>query len=273
MRRTAVVAIATLLLSGLGLVTVPRADAAPNCTPDAVTGVANQLFGGPAPVATPPSCVVPVHPGALISVDGSHGGGGGSCTANFVFRGTDARLYLGTAGHCTLAESNLSGDVGEFADPAGKGAEVRDKNGRRIGEVAYAVQQEPKDFALIRLDRGIRTGRFLPHWGPVTGINTSTDSGPTVLRWVGHGLAIGDLLYARSGVALGTPDPDQVTSFGLIAPGDSGGPVVDDQGKAVGVNVAIGVSVGTDPGVQIITRLAPQLQRASAVTGVGYTLA
>ena len=273
MRRAAVVATTALLLGALGWISGPSVAAAPACQPDAVTGLATSLIGGPAPAATPYRCSVAVHPGARITVAGSHGGAGGSCTANFVLRGSNGRTYLGTAGHCTLAASNISGDVGEFHDPPGQGALVRDRDGRRIGEVAYAIQQEPYDFALIRLDPGIAYDTALPHWGPVTGINTSTASSPVVLRWVGHGVGIGEVLYARSGLAAGLSDPDQVIGVGLIAPGDSGGPVVDEQGRAVGVNVAVGVAIGTEPGVQIITRLAPQLARAAAFTGGTFALA
>ncbi len=270
--RTAIVAVAITALAATGLSTTPTAGAAPvpepSCTPDAVTGLLNGLFGGPAPVGTPYTCAVPVHPGAVLDVDGSEGGAGGGCTANFVFAGADGRHYLGTAGHCTLAESNVSGDVGEFAYPPNTGALVRDGSGREIGRIAYAIQQDPYDFALIRLRPDIDFGTALPHWGPTNGrINTVTAPGVTVLRWVGHGLVIGDLLYARTGLALGTSDPDLIFGLGLIAPRDSGSPVVDDQGRAVGVNVAIGAAVGTEGGVQIITRLAPQLARAELHLG------
>lgn len=274
--RTAIAAAAISVLAVSGLAVAPSATAAPvpepNCTPDGLTGALNGLFGGPAPVGTPYTCEVPVGPGALLDVDGSEGGAGGGCTANFVFAGNDGRYYLGTAGHCTLAESNVSGDVGEFAYGPGQGAQVRDGNGRVIGRIAYAIQEDPYDFALIRLEPGIDFGTALPHWGPTTGINTVTAPGPTVLRWVGHGLVIGDVLYARTGLALGTSNPDQIFGLGVIAPGDSGSPVVDDQGRAVGVNVAIGAAVGTEGGVQIVTRLAPQLARAESLTGVDFTL-
>ena len=269
-RSSIIAAVLATLAAAMLTVAAPAEAATANCTPDAVTSLLNGLTGGPAPIGTPYTCTIPVHPGARIDVDGSHGGGGGSCTANFVFRGSDGRDYIGTAGHCTLAESNISGDVGEFADA--DGAEVRDTDGRRIGQIAYAIQQEPYDFALIRLDTGIAFDNALPHWGVPTGINTATTASPTILHWVGHGVAIGEVLYARSGLALSMSDPDQVAGIGLIAPGDSGGPVVDSAGRAVGVNVALGVALGTEPGVQFITRLAPQLARATALTGVSYTL-
>lgn len=271
MRRTKLTIATTALavLAAIGVTAGPGADAAaPNCTPDLATGAAQTALGGPPPVGTPYSCANPVHPGARISVSGSEGGSGGSCTANFLFRGNDGRNYLGTAGHCTLALSNVGGDRGEFSYGPGQGAAVRDRTGRHIGRVAYAVQQGPKDFALIRLDPGITFDREMPHWGPVTGTNTSDSFTPIELRWVGHGVGVGSALYARSGMSLYTTNRDQLNGAGVVAPGDSGGPVVDAQGRAVGVNVAIGVG----PLPQIITRIPVQLARASAVTGISYTL-
>lgn len=275
MRRTrmSILAVALLVLTAAGFTSGPSAHAATaNCTPDALTGLLTSVVGGPAPVGTPYTCAIPVHPGARIDVAGSHGGSGGGCTANFVFRGSDGRDYIGTAGHCTLITSNIGPDVGEFAETETSGAVVKDGDGRRIGRIAYSILQDPYDFALIRLDPGITFDSALPHWGAVTGINTSTAASPAIMRWVGHGTGISEVLYARTGLALGTSDPNEVICIGLSAPGDSGGPVVDDQGRAVGVNVALVAAVGTEGGNQLITRLAPQLARATALTGVSYAI-
>lgn len=272
--RALVVGIAIAAFVAVGLASAPTAQAGANCTPDAVTAGLNSVLGGPAPVSTPYTCTKDVYPGVKLAVAGSHGGGGGGCTANFLFKGSDGGTYLGTAGHCTLAESNLDGDRGEFFDPD-MGALVQNGSGKQIGRVEYAIQQGAADIALIRLRQGVTYDTAMPHWGPVTGLNSATTDSPTELRWVGHGTGIGEVLYARSGYALGMPDADQVTALGLIAPGDSGGPVVDSQGRAIGVNVALGASIGVPPGytgVQIITRLAPQLARAATVTGTTYTL-
>ncbi|MEX2293387.1 MAG: trypsin-like serine protease [Acidimicrobiales bacterium] len=268
--RAVLIGMAVAALAATGLVSPPTAQAGPNCTPDAVTAGLKAALGSPAPVGTPYSCAKTVYPGAKLRVAGSHGGAGGGCTANFLFRGSNDRIYLGTAGHCTLAATNMDGDRGEFRDPA-MGALVQDGNGTQIGRVEYAIQQGDFDIALIRLRQGITYDTALPHWGPVTGINGTTSGSPIELRWVGHGTGVGNVLYARSGLALGMPDANQVYALGAIAPGDSGGPVVDGNGKAIGVNVAIGASLNPT-GVQIITRLAPQLEKARHKTGITFTL-
>lgn len=275
MRRnvTAILATGLFAMSSLVLSSGPAAQAAQaNCTPDPITGGLNTLLDGPAPVGTRYTCSNPVHPGALIEVEGSHGGSGGICTANFVFK-SGSTQYLGTAGHCTLAESNVSGDEGEFAFAPGTGPQVRDANDRVIGRIVYAVQEGLKDFALIRLDSGISADKALPHWGSVSGVNTSNAATPVELRWVGHGVGMGEVLYARSGVAGGLSNPDRIAAIGLVAPGDSGGPVVDSEGRAVGVNVTIGASIGTQGGFQYITRLGPQLAAAAAKLGINLALA
>src|SRR5206468_9270960 len=100
------------------------------------------------PTATPigiASCPG-VRPGAIVRTDK------GQCTFNFLFIGSDGRRYIGTAGHCILGDSLTSGDVGEFAWAPGSGPAARDGGDNQIGEFAYAVLQDPKDFALIRLD-------------------------------------------------------------------------------------------------------------------------
>ena len=88
----------------------------------------------------------------------------------------------------------------------------------------------------------------------------------------------GSVLPARSGVALGMPDPDHVFAQALALPGDSGSGIISDDGRAVGVVVTVGVhsgSIGTggvDAGVVGITRLTPQVVRAQSVLGIGLTL-
>ena len=208
-----------------------------------------------------------VRPGAMVRTEA------GYCTMNFLFNGADGRRYMATAGHCILGEGPLSEDVGERSWAPGTGPVARDGDGRRIGEFAYAVLQSPKDFALIRLDPGIVANAQICHFGGPNGVNSDLSPSPVLLHHYGNGQAVGDVLPARSALALGTPDPDDVLTFGAVIPGDSGSPIISDDGRALGVVVAIGISIGGDQaGPVIVTRLAPQEARAEQVLRTTLTL-
>jgi hypothetical protein len=213
-----------------------------------------------------------VRPGAIVNSNA------GQCTFNFVFSGGDGATYIGTAGHCILGESPIGGDVGETSWAPGTGPVARDAGDARIGEFAYAILQDPKDFALIRVDPGVAVSAQVCHFGGPTGTNADTSSGAVVLHHYGNGVAVGSVLPARTGVALGMPDPDHVFAQALALPGDSGSGVISDDGRAVGVLVTVGIhssSIGTggvDAGVVGITRLPPQVARAASVLGTALTL-
>jgi hypothetical protein len=212
-----------------------------------------------------------VRPGAIVNSDT------GQCTFNFLFLGSDGNRYMGTAGHCILGESPIGGDVGEESWAPGTGPEARDADDQRIGEFAYAILQDPKDFALIRLDPGVAASAQMCHFGGPTGTNADLTDDPVVLHHFGNGVAIGSVLPARTHLALSAPDPDHVFANGAALPGDSGSGVISDDGRAVGVLVTVGLhtatlGIPTDAGTIGITRIAPQEARAEQVLGVNLTL-
>jgi hypothetical protein len=215
-----------------------------------------------------------VRPGAIVVSDT------GQCTLNFLFQGSDGRRYIGTAGHCILEANPIGGQAPETTWVPGTGPEARDADGNRIGEFAYAILEDPKDFSLIRLDPGVASDPQMCHFGGPTGINNDTPGlfEPVVLQQYGNGVGIGTVLPARSMVALGMPDPDHVYAQGLVLPGDSGSGVISDDGRAVGVAVTTGIhssSIGTsgiDAGEVGITRLQPQLDQAQSVLGIRLDL-
>lgn len=209
-----------------------------------------------------------VRPGAVVLSEL------GQCSFNFVFNGGDGHRYIGTAGHCILD------DEGERSWPAGSGPEAQDGEGERIGEFAYAVLGDPKDFAVIRLDPGVEADPAMCHFGGPTGIDDSTPGAlpPTLLHHFGAGLLIGDVLPARTAVATGMPDPDHVFANGVAIFGDSGSGAISADGGAVGVLVTLGGhagSIGTD-GIEVgtigLTRIRPQIERAAQVLGTGLAL-
>ena len=253
----------------LALSAAPAAAADSNWTLD---GKPCKLIPVPAAAPVGTGTCPGVRPGAIVNSDA------GQCTFNFLFNGSDGRRYIGTAGHCILGESPIGGDVGEESWAPGTGPEATDGDGNRIGEFAYAILEDPKDFALIRLDSGVAASPQMCHFGGPNGTNTDQGSSPIVLNHFGNGIGVGTVLPARSALALGMPDPDHVYAEGAVVPGDSGSGIISSDGRAVGVIVTTGVhssSIGTggiDAGTMGVTRLAPQEARAEQVLGVGMTL-
>ncbi len=225
----------------------------------------------------------------------------GDCTFNFLFRAPDGTRYIGTAGHCVSpgaasnSDSNPDGNGRiEKVWSWGSGPVAEDPDGHRIGEFAYAVVQTPKDFALIRIDPAVEASPEMCHFGAPRGVYTTDTADAVVLQYYGNGVGIGTVAPARSAVALGTPNPDHVYAVGLALPGDSGAGVMTADGLAIGVLVTTGLhGVGFEPGpyntpiprelphadengvdlgTMGITRLGPQLARASERLGVSLEL-
>ena len=225
----------------------------------------------------------------------------GDCTLNFLFRAPDGTRYIGTAGHCVTSgpasneESNPDGRGRvERVWSGGSGPVAKDSAGHRFGEFAYAVMQPLKDFALIRLDPGVEASPEMCHFGAPRGVFTTDTKYAVVLHYFGNGVGVDSVAPARSAVALGTPDPDHVYATGLALPGDSGAGVMTADGLAIGVLVTTGVhgiefgpghfetpspsdlpqadEHGVDLGTIGITRLGPQVARASEQLGVPLEL-
>jgi len=267
---------AALLLTACGEGGVPSASPEAFGVPQAdwtLGGIPVRLIGlADAPPAGVGACPG-VRPGGYVASDK------GGCTFNFLFRGSDGHDYMGTAGHCILGESTITVDVGEKIWPRGGGPEARDEDGARIGEFAYAILLDPKDFALVRLEDSVAANPQMCHFGGPTGVNEALTGDPVVLQHYGNGLAVGEVLPARTAVAPTMPHPDHVFANGVAVFGDSGSGVVSEDGRAVGVLVTIGyfaagqVGPGTqESGTIGITRIAPQVRRAEQALGVDLTL-
>ena len=231
-----------------------------------VGGVECKLIEVPvaAPVGTGPC--PGVRPGALVETPV------GFCSFNFLFHGSDGGRYMGTAGHCVLEDDD------ERTWATGSGPIAQDADGNRVGEFAYAVLGGEKDFALIRLDAGVAASPQMCHFGGPTHLNGANPTETVVLNHYGQGVGVSAVLPARSALAFGMPDDDHVFAEGAVAPGDSGSGIQSDDGGAVGVIVTVGVhlaSIGTsgvDAGTVGVTRLGPQLARASDQLGPSFEL-
>ncbi len=187
----------------------------------------------------------------------------GGCTWNFLFRGSDGHRYMGTAGHCLVrrGEKVWSQDSG----PRVKG--LIDGDERPVGRAVYAVNDDRRDFGLVRLDEGVPASPKMCHFG-------GPDSGPTdppagtLLHHYGNGLLLGDTVPARTSVATGVfDDPLVLYAAGAAIFGDSGSAVITEEGHAVGVLVHLSVPRG-----QGIARLEPHLVRAEARLGLDLRL-
>ncbi len=283
MRPLVVVLAALAALSGAPVAPVPATADAPQHRGVAVTAAPTGRCEAGAPTrvaaAAPPVGIGRcrgVRPGAQIIIP--KGEDRFACTLNFVFTGRTrsgrTHRYVGTAGHCILADGATDSEGGERRWRAGRGPRVLDANGKRIGEFAYAVLSGERDFALIRVDRGIAVDPQMCHFGGPTGINNDLTGRTTLLQYNGQGLAVGRALPARTAVAKGLPHPDHVFAAGVAIPGDSGSAVTSADGRAVGVLVTTGLhglgiyaDGGVDAGTMGISRLSPQLRRAEAVLG------
>lgn len=203
----------------------------------------------------------------------------GQCTLNFLFTTPEGERYIGTAGHCILGEGPVGDSAGEKTWPKGQGPAATKPDGKRFGEFAYAVLQDPKDFALIRLDPGVEASPEMCNYGGPTGINDDISGDPTVLQYWGNGVGIGTALPARSAVAMGLPDANHVYAAGVALPGDSGSAVISEDGRAVGVLVTVGIhgfgideNGGIDFGTVGITRIVPQMKRAAEALGIQLSM-
>jgi hypothetical protein len=216
-----------------------------------------------------------VHPGAILNSDI------GQCTDNFLFDGSDGSRYIGSAGHCVLPAPDIgSANAGEKTWAPGSGPIARDSNGSRIGEWAYGILSGASDFSLIRLDPSVPATPQMPTYGGPTGTFNDISSNTVLLQYFGEGVLVSNIAPARIAVAFGTPDPDHVYAQGVVVPGDSGSAIETADGRAVGVIVTTGAHVGptvgggsgVDAGLIGITRLPPQLARASQVLGMRLAL-
>ena len=277
-KRTITAAAALTVLAAVALVPASPSGAlvgavtAPLATDWTLGGVPCNLIEVPAATPVGVGTCPGVRPGAVVRSDV------GGCTFNFLFNGSDGRRYMGTAGHCILEAPPIGGQAGERSWAPGGGPVARDGEGNRIGEFAYAILEDPKDFALVRLDAGVAADPQMCHFGGPTGVNDDLATGPVTLEHFGNGVGVGTVLPARSAVALGMPDPDHVYAMGAVVPGDSGSGIISADGRAVGVIVTTGIhssSIGfpdSDAGAMGITRLTPQVDRASEVLRIGLAL-
>jgi hypothetical protein len=126
-----------------------------------------------------------------------------------------------------------------------------------------------RDFALVRIDAGVAVSPQMCHFGGPTGINDDITTSARTIRHFGNGVGVGTVVPARTAWATAMTDEHRVRATGVAVPGDSGGPAITADGRALGVVVDLGLQgariqgLGVDTGVVGITRLRPQLNEAA----------
>lgn len=229
-------------------------------------------LGGGATAQTVPVANTPcpdVRPGAHVTTSAGTGG-----TLNFLFKGSDGKRYVGTAGHLLADEETL------IWKSDGPTATIDD--GTTIGHAVYASNhnQGTDDFALIRIARKVKADPSMCHWGGPTRLHKDISRDSTVLRQYGHGQGVSEGVPARSMLALTMIDETRVAAFGIVAPGDSGSPVISEDGRAVGLQYLLGATFGgvlsdpskANPGNVVIYRLGPQVEAAETALGIELQL-
>lgn len=219
---------------------------------------------GESSIPSAEACEGTIRPGARLHIEGQW-----LCTANWVFRDAQGALYLGTAGHCIphlgVTRIELPG-LGDIGDPV-----------YTTGDAGVG-----RDFALLRIDAALhgRVDPTLCRWGGPRGIAGPSD-GPgrqqPVLHY-GWGAGWGALpeTRARAGLLPGFGwSTEHVVYAGATAPGDSGSPLMNPDGLAIGIHTHTSGAAnvpGAGVGQKYGTRLDVALQRAELALGRGLDL-
>lgn len=211
-------------------------------------------------------------------------------TFGFMFSGSDGHVYASTAGHVALGLES-----GERMWEAGTGIVGFDADGRRIGEFSYAINTRTEtrpglppgaDLALIRVDDAVEVDPSVCVFGGPHGLDDRIIDPPELVhhRWfgatpvggrVGYPLPDGPWLVGdRSGVSVGMPSEHVVSVIGHAAPGDSGAPVLSEDGLAVGLIAAPPATIeqASMGGSFIVSRLGPAVSRAEEALGITLSL-
>jgi len=239
--------VALALAAGLGLCGAaaavhesPRLAAVARATAAPIAPAAPQAPVAPAAPAPAPSSGI--GPGTVTETPGA-----GICTAGFVFRGS-TRTFLAQAAHCagTGADTETDGCTSATLRP-GVPVIVRGTHGPVTGVLRYSSwvamqdrgERDPdtcasNDLALVELPLDAVAAPSLPVLGGPTGVrDTAPEPGAVV-----HGLAVPERPVDRPGTLGHDVDGGWLHTVRTSmpgAPGESGGPLVDDRGAALGI--------------------------------------
>jgi hypothetical protein len=177
-----------------------------------------------------------IQPGEQVSTPA------GSCTLNFAYNGTGStagRVFVGTAAHCFTAMGQSASAAGVLN--FGTVVYLGDYNGINTGEFSNGIPGTQTDFALIEVDSAHYAkvkGEVKGHPGlPTAAKAHNTVRLGDVFKFSGYGLGFGATKPTRE-MRVGVYTLGASSNWNGVAPiisGDSGGPVLHADGKAVGV--------------------------------------
>ena len=218
-----------------------------------------------------------IHPGMPTE------SGGASCTTNFVYMDKAGGVYLGQAAHCTSPDGDpLSGSGCESASSA-LGTPINLGDSGVTGTLAYSswlamqkagetddVTCRANDFALIRVPAVAvsSVNPSVPLFGGPVGLASGEQ--PTGERIFGYGSSSlrAGLETPQQGFVVRTEQPGWYHEVYLLppgVPGDSGGGLIDGQGRAFGVLISLNTVL---PGSNGATDLAHALAYAQKYSGI-----
>ncbi len=192
----------------------------------AAGGVALVVFLLPVPAVSGPGSLI--QPGVMVN---------DNCTLNFVYDGVGVnagRVFIGVAAHCVEA---IGQSASTDAHPD-------------FGEVAYIgdAAGTTSDFAFFEVYPALHASvspEVKGHPGKPVG---STVFGETMLgdevRFSGHGLVFAETQQTQEGRfgVLAADTAEEWWAYGPVLFGDSGGPVLHESGKALGIVTEITTS-------------------------------
>lgn len=160
----------------------------------------------------------------------------GNCTLNFVYDGTGplaGRVFIGTAAHCftlgTVVSTATHSNFGEVVYVHNAGATATDYE-------FIEVYPEFHDFV---------SAEVKGHPGTPTAVApTGSTARADLIRFSGSGIVFENTQPTqeeRIGL-LWTHSAHEWLAYGTVTPGDSGGPVIHDDGRALGIVTQLSTS-------------------------------
>lgn len=255
------------------------------------------LVAGPAANGAPtwaPESKALIKPGVQMFTNGAQ------CTANFVFKDLNGKVYVGYAAHCagTGGSSDTNGCTTKSL-PLGTRVEFGTggnlfSSGRTVGtgKLAYsswrtmqqrgtkdAARCQYNDFALVLVDKASRklVNPTVPVWGgPSTIASTPLKAGDAIYTVGNSSLRTGNAssktgsVIARVGGGLAY----DIKTGNPGIPGDSGSGFMDARGRAAGVLSTLSVGLGLTPVSNTMGDLFRELRYAQYYSGIrGLALA